>query len=259
MAPRAEADSARRRTEKDRSRHSEFHRDIPDAALFQSAHLCGAGLRPVGIPGVGASLFRKTCRMSAASGPLKATVRGRSAGMGRAEAEQVVTDLFESCYAAMVRYAASRCGSVDLAEEFVQEAFGSLYASLRDGAIIRQPRAWLLKAVHNQICKSWRRAGSRHEVAMPRLELESVPYATDGGGGTGGDTGETLEGLLALLTPREREVILLRAHGFKYREIASQLAISSNSVGTLVLRGLRKIRAARAERILRSVGETASA
>ena len=64
-------------------------------------------------------------------------------------------------------------------------------------------------------------------------------------------------GSTSRLAPREREVVLLRAQGLRYREIASQLGISSNSVGTLLLRAMRKMRAARAEAILKSVAEQA--
>ncbi len=179
------------------------------------------------------------------------------AEMDRDDAERIATELFTSCYSATVRYAAHRCGSLDLAEDIAQEAFGALYARLREGARIREPRAWLMRTVHNQICRYWRKADRQPEQAIPRIELESLPLATDSFGGSTDATHEHLEAFLARLTPREREVILLRQQGLRYREIASQLGISSNSVGTLLLRAMRKMRAARAESILRSVRESA--
>ena len=41
---------------------------------------------------------------------------------------------------------------------------------------------------------------------------------------------------LATLSPRERELLLLQAEGFSYREIARVLGIRETSVGTLLRR-----------------------
>ena len=90
---------------------------------------------------------------------------------------------------------------------------------------------------------------------MPRLELEEFALSSDSFGGFVDPDRPYLEGFLSRLAPREREVILLRAQGLKYREIAAQLGISSNSVGKLLFRAVRKMRAAREESILRSVRE----
>ncbi len=177
------------------------------------------------------------------------------AGMDREDAERIVTELFTSSYSATVRYAAHRCGSFDLAEDLVQEAFGALYVRLREGDRIREPLPWLMRTVHNMSCRIWRKSQQQVEQAMPRAELEALPLPADALGGHQDSSRPHLEGFLSRLSPRERDVILLRAQGLRYREIASQLGISSNSVGTLLLRAMRKMRAARAESILTSVGE----
>ena len=179
------------------------------------------------------------------------------AEMDRADAERIVTELFNSSYSATVRYAAHRCGSRDLAEDLVQDAFGALYARLREGARIQEPRAWLLKTVHNMICQAWHKAQKQPERGISRLDLEAFPVPADDFGGITESDRPHLVGFLSRLAPREREVVLLRAQGLRYREIASQLGISSNSVGTLLLRAMRKMRAARAEAILKSVAEQA--
>ena len=183
-------------------------------------------------------------------GPLRGFGR---AEMNRENAERLVTELFTSSYSATVRYAAYKCGSLDLAEDVVQDAFGALYARLREGASIRQPRAWVLQTVRNKIYKAWHRTERRPERAISRLDLEGLPLPADSFGGSADSARPHLRQFLAGLSPREREVILLRAQGLRYREIASQLGISSNSVGTLLLRAMRKMRAARTESILRSV------
>jgi RNA polymerase sigma factor (sigma-70 family) len=55
----------------------------------------------------------------------------------------------------------------------------------------------------------------------------------------GGPAVEDIRSLLSVLSPREEEVLLLRLESLKYREIASQLGISMNSVNTLLARALQ--------------------
>jgi RNA polymerase sigma-70 factor, ECF subfamily len=152
-----------------------------------------------------------------------------------------VTDLFTSWYAQAVRHSFHICGSVDLAEEFTQEAFAELFRNLREGAAIEHPRAWILQTVRNQAAKH-RRSQERHPVrriADDELELvapqnghhEISPVASN-----------TLSDHLDGLSKREEQAILLRAQGMKYVQIAEHMGISTNSVGTLVLRAARKIR-----------------
>lgn len=66
-----------------------------------------------------------------------------------------------------------------------------------------------------------------------------------------GDTSEwrsfdpDLEDLLAVLTPREREaLVLVRGHNCSYREAARYMQVSDGTVSTLVRRAERKIRRA---------------
>ena len=55
-----------------------------------------------------------------------------------------------------------------------------------------------------------------------------------------------LQRLLAVLTPREEEVVLLRLASLKYREIADELGISPKTVSTLLTRALKKLERAAA-------------
>ena len=132
------------------------------------------------------------------------------AEMGREDAERIVTELFTSSYSAAARYAAFRCGSLDLAEDLVQEAFAALYARLREGHSVREPRAWVMRTVYNKICRTWRRTQRQPEQAIPRLALEALPLPTDG---LADRDRPKLEAFLTRLSPREREVVLLRAQG----------------------------------------------
>ena len=130
-------------------------------------------------------------------GPLRGFGR---AEMNRENAERLVTELFTSSYSATVRYAAYKCGSLDLAEDVVQDAFGALYARLREGASIRQPRAWVLQTVRNKIYKAWHRTERRPERAISRLDLEGLPLPADSFGGSADSARPHLRQFLAGLS-----------------------------------------------------------
>lgn len=183
-----------------------------------------------------------------ANGARSTFPRGRGY-MDRHEAAKVVTDLFDSGYSSLVRYGFHCCGSVALAEEFAQEAFTALYKNLREGEEIRHPRAWLVKTVRNQLGKHWRR--QKHgEQLVPNSDFDMLAGTTD-------DTGEMgpeplkLPEYFSLLSGREEEALVLRVKGLRYRQIAEQMGVTTNSVGTLILRAVRKIRAAREKRACR--------
>ena len=151
--------------------------------------------------------------------------------------------MFDTWYSSVVRYGYHSCGSVELAEEFAQEAFAALYRNLRDNVVIENPRAWILATVHNQTAKHWRSRRRHPEDPLPNTDLQT--READETNGTGAEEAAKLSDYLGLLTAREEEVILLRAKGLKYGEIASHLGISTNSVGTLLMRAVRKIRKTR--------------
>jgi RNA polymerase sigma-70 factor (ECF subfamily) len=162
----------------------------------------------------------------------------------RDRAVAAVSELFRSSYSSVVRFAFHSCKSVDLAEEFAQEAFTSYCRSVRDGVTIENPRAWLLQTVRNQISKHWRCRRRRGEEPIYGRECErlgAVVLET----AFSDPRPENLADYLAVLSEREEEVLLLRSKGMKYREIAQHLGIGTNTVGTLMVRAIRKIREAR--------------
>lgn len=160
------------------------------------------------------------------------------------DSSRVVTELFENHYPFLLRLVMRRTGSLATAEELVQDALAALYEELRRGVEIRQPRAWVVRVVYRMLSREYHR--QRREAALLE-EIETLqesvwqePVEEEAEG--------VLERLVGGLTPREREVLLLRAESFKYRQIAELLGISKNSVNTLLARALEKLqRAAKGE------------
>lgn len=163
--------------------------------------------------------------------------------MDQQSANELVAEAFARWYRLVARYAYYCCDSGALAEEFAQDAFLAYYQKLREGVHIQDPLAWLLRVVRNQVAKYWR-AHRRHPVqslaTADGAELKSLPPIQSLDEGS-----DSVELYFAQLSPREREVVLLRCHGLKYHEIAARLGITPNSVGTLILRAVRKIRKVR--------------
>jgi RNA polymerase sigma-70 factor, ECF subfamily len=156
------------------------------------------------------------------------------------EATTIVDRLFETWYATLVRYAMRWTATSASAEDLVQDAFMQLYRALRDGKAIDNPRAWTLVVLRRAIgrqYREWKRHGGDWQPIEEAEAFGLLPAVPPPGDLEAGD----LARLLARLTPREEEVVLLRLDALKYREIASHLGISASSVNTLLARALRKI------------------
>lgn len=160
--------------------------------------------------------------------------------MNRQQAAQLLTDLFETWYPALLRYAYRLSGSLQLGEDVVQEAFLQLYRDLADGVRIDNPKAWTLTVVRRGIFRRVR----NHRREGIRISLEEIEGTA--AGRVQPEVDHLLSGdvarLFAVLSPREEEVLLLRMEALKYREIGARLGISANSVTTLLSRALKKLR-----------------
>jgi RNA polymerase sigma-70 factor (ECF subfamily) len=151
------------------------------------------------------------------------------------DSTELVTALYDRWYMALVRYALRTTENYAIAEDLAQETFMQLYQALRTGVNIEHPKGWTLSVL--------RRAMNRQMKDISLYDsLDEVKIAADPVTDIGGlfEFADTRT-LLAVLTPREEEVLLLRLDAMKYREIADQLGISMNSVNTLLARALRKL------------------
>ena len=129
-------------------------------------------------------------------------------------------------------------GSVD---DLCQEAFLRLFQALRTGEAVDNPRAWIFAVARN--------AGLNARAAQARtegLDEDSDWLAAEA------DDAETtvlkdermarihhaVEGLPA----EQRECLRLRAEGFRYREIAGIMGVSTSTVAGALRRGVLRIR-----------------
>jgi RNA polymerase sigma-70 factor (ECF subfamily) len=128
-------------------------------------------------------------------------------------------------------------GDPDLAADLAQEAFVRLY---RRGSLPDKPDRWLvtvaLNLFRNERSKERRQRGLR--AAFPGdLAPRAVPSPAERAESRGRRA--EVRSALDRLPPRDRELLLLRAEGYSYRDLADVLGLNEASVGTQLARAKR--------------------
>jgi RNA polymerase sigma-70 factor (ECF subfamily) len=127
-----------------------------------------------------------------------------------------------------------------LAQDALQETYLRFFLALVQGEVIQSARAWLHRVAHNYVCDTLRSAAIR--TAVP-LEDAGEDRLRDQRGTPGDDrAADWIEAARQLLAPREWQCVQLRAEGFDYTEIATELAIRPGTVGSLLHRAAEKLR-----------------
>ncbi len=155
--------------------------------------------------------------------------------------EQEIRELYAKEAAGMLRHAVSVAGNSETAQDAVQEAFLRFFVARTGGQRIRNPRAWLFRVLRNHVLdqkksSAWNQSGLEALMNSPGPGYD--PEAAYG-------RIEALRRTLGTtLTPREVECVRLRSAGLRYDEIAGVLKLHSGTVGALLTRAHKKIRAA---------------
>lgn len=157
-----------------------------------------------------------------------------------------VTTLYRELRKPLLRYLICLGLTTDEAQDVVQDAFLSLqrHLSVENGAggeAQENVRGWLFRVAHNQARnrqKSYdRRFGEPFDGERDFLANEATPEQTL----LEKEKLRRLAGAMRLLTEAERECILLRAEGLRYREIGEVLGMATSTVGDTVERAVKKL------------------
>jgi RNA polymerase sigma-70 factor (ECF subfamily) len=143
-------------------------------------------------------------------------------------------------WAAVARAALRVAGDFDDARDAAQEAFIRLY--VRPPSVDTPLRAWLCRVATNEAVNALR--SGRRRVAREGRHLAAVnAAATDeiAEANLSAERALVRETLLAL-SARSRDLLVLRAEGFRYFEIATALGVAPGSVGTLLVRAEQAFR-----------------
>ncbi|MBO0922931.1 SigE family RNA polymerase sigma factor [Cellulomonas sp. zg-ZUI199] len=134
------------------------------------------------------------------------------------------------------------CGDAHQADELVQQALVRTYL-VWDRAREREPLAYARRVLANQRISTWRRRRREVLLSTDRLPETGVADAQD----VHADR-DRLVRALALLTPRQRRVVVLRhLEGLTEKEVADDLGIAVGTVKSTASRALRQLREAMGE------------
>src|SRR6266478_5112882 len=127
------------------------------------------------------------------------------------------------------------------AQEGAQEVFLRLYATLKKGENIQNPRGWIFRVAHNLGLKIRARQNSQ---APFDADLESQLA------GPGADPEQSLlereqtlrfHRAVEQLSEQQRRCLFLRLEGLRYPEIGSALGISASAVGEFLRRAISRL------------------
>jgi RNA polymerase sigma-70 factor (ECF subfamily) len=131
------------------------------------------------------------------------------------------------------------------ADEAVQESFLRLYRHLEKSREVENVRAWVFQVARNYIKDERKSAHYRRNISLDSAMEREGRFADPGAGPEHNAMHEErmrrLHGAIDKLPQPQRECILLRSSGLRYREIAEVMGININSVGGLVMRAVARL------------------
>lgn len=174
-----------------------------------------------------------------------AAVRPDEPGTGPGR-EESLEELFLALEGALLNYALRLVRNPQTAEDLVQEAFLRLQSQEE---IVREPRSWLYRTVHNLAVNLLRRA--RPAPTPDGAGEAAIPGMDDDLADTGPLPDEQLarwEGIglvrlgLKTLDERSRRVVEMKfSENLSYREIATRTGLTEGHVGYLLHHALKSL------------------
>jgi RNA polymerase sigma-70 factor (ECF subfamily) len=158
-----------------------------------------------------------------------------------------VSRLFEESRDDVYRYLLTLGLYPARAQEAVQECFLRLYATLRKGEQIQNPRAWVFRVAHNLGLKIRARQQSEEpfdaEVRSRYISQTDTPESELLDRERMLRFHDAVEGL----SEQQKRCLFLRMEGLRYPEIGSVLGISPSAVGEFLRRAMVRLKKVRDE------------
>jgi RNA polymerase sigma-70 factor, ECF subfamily len=152
-----------------------------------------------------------------------------------------VTALYRELRQPLLRYLVCLGLSGDEAQDVVQDTFLSLHRHLASGGLQDNIRGWVFRVAHNQ---ARNRQASYHRRFVEPLDIHAdarLDETTPERVVLEKEKFRRLGKAIGLLTDSERECLLLRAGGLRYREISEVLGMPTSTVGDTIERAIRKL------------------
>jgi RNA polymerase sigma-70 factor, ECF subfamily len=151
------------------------------------------------------------------------------------------TTLYSELRKPLLRYLVCLGLSTDEAQDVVQDAFLGLQRHLASGGAQDNIRGWVFRVAHNG---ARNRQNSYHRRFGEPLDTE-VEFVANGATPEKAvlekEKFRRLGKAIGALTVSERECLLLRAGGLRYREIGEVLEMATSTVAATVERAIKKL------------------
>lgn len=157
--------------------------------------------------------------------------------------EQRFAALFHANIERLTRVLCRISGDPDLAADVVQGAFVRLHER---GSMPDSPEAWVVTAALNLFrnARSTERRRERLLTLSGGANSDAAPNPSPSDTLLAREARDQVRAALDRLPERERNLLLLRAEGYSYRELSSALDLNEGSVGTLLARAKEAFREA---------------
>lgn len=151
--------------------------------------------------------------------------------------------LFDQHHRRLYRYLDRLTGDPEQAADLAQESFARLY---RRGALPEDAAAWLITVAMNLFRNERSSRSRRLRLLTPSRgeQVQGDPSASPLEATLADESRRQVRAAIDQMPERDRRMLLLRAEGYSYREIALALELNEASVGTLLARAQRAFREA---------------
>jgi RNA polymerase sigma-70 factor, ECF subfamily len=155
-----------------------------------------------------------------------------------------VLELFDALQEKLFRYLTNSMLAAPDAEEIIQETFLALFQHLRRGGSRGNLRGWLFRVAHNLALKRRyrdRRGFQNLGSSLPPEILVPDPGLNPEDEFAARQMRARLIAVVRALPEQDRQCLILRAEGLRYRDIAEVLNMSLGSVSISLGRSLARI------------------
>ena len=157
---------------------------------------------------------------------------------GKSSTSDRFEDLFLAHYSRVVSLLRRILGDPARAEDLASEVFLKLYRQPVPHNSIDNISGWLYRTATNLGIDALRSSArrTRYEQAAARAEIQGPPAESALDAALREETQQRVRAVLAELKPIQAQLLLLRASGHSYKELADALEIDPGSVGTRLIR-----------------------
>jgi RNA polymerase sigma-70 factor (ECF subfamily) len=154
---------------------------------------------------------------------------------------QRIGALYEELRMDVYRYVLTLGLSPHMAQDVTQDSFVRLFETCHRGAMVQNPRAWLLRVAHNLAINA---VSSKNYAVAELNAAHPVTTGTVEDRLIENERRTRFRTEISRLSTQQKACLELRAQGLRYREIAEIVGISISAVGEFLRRAISRLREA---------------